>query len=512
MTRPFGQRIYAPVAAALLAAAIAGCAPEEYKPDYNPLIDDPEGNEPEVVDPPSRSEQYRPQIHFTPEKNWMNDPNGMVYADGVYHLFYQYNPRGNDWGNMSWGHATSTDLIRWTEQPVALTRDHLGAIFSGSCVIDRSNTAGFGANAMVALYTSAGDDGKQQQSLAYSTDDGKNFTRYAGNPVIHNDDDNLRDPKVFWHEASRKWVMSLAKGWKKGIAFYGSSDLKSWTPLSTFVTDLPGRPDLQWECPDLIELDYKGGKKWVLIVSVNPGGPVLGSGTMYFTGEFDGSVFTPDARNYPLWLDYGLDNYAGVTWSNTPGRSVMIGWMNNWSYAGQVPCNPWRSAMTLPRELKLVEYDGQPLLCSTVVKEIDTLAGGWTDAPGSWDDCKAYQLRLTLQLEGTTTVTLGNEKGEELVLEVYGNSRTLALRRNGRTGASAFNGSFSIPAVQGPLCMEGDVLTLDLFVDQSSVELFTLDGTLSMTNLVFPSAIYNRLRTSGPVQQVKLRKLSGIWK
>ena len=199
----------------------------------------------------------------------------MVFVDGTYHLFYQYNPQGNVWGNMSWGHATSTDLMHWKEQPVALTRDALGAIFSGSCVIDKNNTSGFGANAMVALYTSAGETGdvagKQQQSIAYSTDGGKNFTVYSGNPVIKNNDDNLRDPKVFWHEASKKWIMALAKGWKMGIEFYGSTDLKSWQHLSTFFTELKGHPSLQWECPDLIQM----GDKWVLLVSVNPGGPWL---------------------------------------------------------------------------------------------------------------------------------------------------------------------------------------------------------------------------------------------
>ena len=254
----------------------------------------------------------------------MNDPNGMVYVDGTYHLFYQYNPQGNDWGNMSWGHATSTDLMHWKEQTVAMTRDELGAIFSGSAVIDKDNTAGFGANAMVALYTSAGETGdvagKQQQSIAYSTDGGKTFTRYTGNPVIKNNDDNLRDPKVFWHEGSKQWVMALAKGWARGVEFYGSTNLTNWNHLSTFVVDLPGRPSFQWECPDLIQF----GNKWVLLVSVNPGGPIQGSGMMYFVGDFDGKELKADALDYPLWLDYGMDCYAGVTWSNTGDRLLTL--------------------------------------------------------------------------------------------------------------------------------------------------------------------------------------------
>ncbi len=504
-------RFVIPVAAALLAAALPGCSPEQYKQDYNPLIDGGEEKQPEEPDEDqTRNELYRPQIHFTPAKNWMNDPNGMVYADGVYHLFYQYNPMANVWGNMSWGHAISKDLIHWEEKPVALTRDELGDIFSGSAVIDKDNTAGFGAGAMVALYTSAGT--AQQQSLAYSTDGGANFTRYAGNPVIRNNDDNLRDPKVFWHAGSGKWIMSLAKGWARGIEFYGSQDLKNWNHLSTFVTPLSGRPELQWECPDLVQMDYKGGKKWVLIVSVNPGGPILGSGTLYFPGEFDGTTFTADEREYPLWLDYGMDNYAGVTWSNTGSRLVMLGWMNNWSYAGDVPCNPWRSAMTLPRELKLVEYDGAPLLCSTVVKEIEGIAGDWKEVSGAWDAPHACQVRVKLGLEQNSTLTFSNGKDEKLVVEVYASERRLAVRRNASTGRADFNGTFSIPAMQAPLCVTGQEVTLDFFIDQSSVEIFTAEGTLSMTNLVFPSSIYNSLQVSGARAEARVRKLDSIWK
>lgn len=496
--------------AAALAATFTGCGKDEYKQDYNPLIDD-KGKEEPAVNPQKTGmdELYRPQIHFTPEKNWMNDPNGMVYADGVYHLFYQFNPKGNVWGNMSWGHATSPDMIHWTEQPVALTEDELGAVFSGSAVIDKKNTAGFGANALVALYTSAGS--AQQQSVAYSTDGGKTFTRYSGNPVIKNNDDNLRDPKVFWHEGSGKWIMALAKGWKMGVEFYGSADLKTWNHLSTFFVPLSGRPSLQWECPDLIELDYKGGKKWVLIVSVNPGGPVLGSGTMYFTGAFDGTTFTADEREYPLWLDYGMDNYAGVTWSNTGNRVLMLGWMNNWSYAGDVPCSPWRSAMTLPRELTLKEYEGKPLLCSRVVPEVDGIAESWQEAGSGWDIMDAYQLQMSLKLDQNASITLSNAQGEKVEVGVYAQDRILYVKRNASTGKTSFNGTFSVPSIQGPLSVSGDTVTLDLFVDQSSVEIFTADGSLSMTNLVFPSSLYNSLKTAGNVQSARVRRLKRIW-
>lgn len=499
--------------AAFMGATILGCSKDDPKQDYNPLIDDPKPEQPVTPKEPTTQggydEQYRPQIHFTPAKNWINDPNGMVYLDGTYHLFYQYNPQANVWGNMSWGHATSTDMIHWTEQAVALTRDELGDIFSGSAVIDKDNTAGFGANAMVALYTSASD--AQQQSLAYSTDGGKTFTRYTGNPVIKNNDDNLRDPKVFWHEQSRQWVMALAKGWKMGVELYGSTDLKNWRHLSTFIVDLPGRPSIQWECPDLIQM----GDKWVMLVSVNPGGPILGSGTMYFVGQFDGTTFTADDRAYPLWLDYGMDNYAGVTWSNTGDRHIMIGWMNNWSYAGDVPCTPWRSAMTLPRELKLIEYDGKPLLCNTVVSKIDRIADPWQSLTSRLlpltSQKDAYQLRIKLSLDKNSTITLSNEQGEKFVLDVNASGRTVTVHRNAQTGKTNFNGTFSVPSIQAPLNTDGNMVTLDLFVDQSSVELFTDSGSMSMTNLVFPQSIYNALSVTGADYESQVRQLNRIW-
>ena len=504
---------HAAMVAVVMAATFVACSNDDPKQDYNPLIDDPKEEQPNNPEKPTTqsgyNEQYRPQIHFTPTKNWINDPNGMVFVDGTYHLFYQYNPQGNDWGNMSWGHATSADLVHWTEQPVALTRDELGDIFSGSAVIDKDNTAGFGANAMVALYTSASN--VQQQSIAYSTDSGKSFTSYTGNPVIRNNDDNLRDPKVFWHEKSRQWIMALAKGWKMGIEFYSSPDLKTWTHQSTFFMELAGRPSIQWECPDLIQLD----NKWVLLISVNPGGPILGSGTMYFVGDFDGKTFTADALDYPLWLDYGMDNYAGVTWSNTGNRKLMIGWMNNWQYAGNVPCSPWRSAMTLPRELKLIEYDGKPLLANTVVGEIDKIADAWQPLTSHLlpltSEMDAYQLRITLNLDKNSTITLSNESDEKYVLDINTSTRTVTAHRTSATGQASFNGTFSVPSIQAPLNVMGNTVTLDFFVDQSSIELFTQNGSMSMTNLVFPKSIYNRLDITGAAYEAQFRRLKSIW-
>ena len=500
--------------AVAMAATFTGCSDNNIRQYYNPLIDDPKTEEPTPEQPAeevsSRNEQYRPQIHFTPAKNWINDPNGMVYIDGTYHLFYQYNPQGNVWGNLSWGHATSSDMLHWEEQAVALQPDALGMIFSGSAVCDKDNTAGFGSNALVAVYTSA--DAAQQQSVAYSTDNGKTFTKYEGNPVIKNNDDNLRDPKVFWHEDSKKWIMTLAKGWKKGIEIWSSSNLKNWTKESEFVMGLAGRPDFQWECPDLIPFDYNGQRKWALLVSVNPCGPVVGSGTMYFIGDFDGKNFTADKLDYPLWLDYGMDNYAGVTWSNTGDRHLFIGWMNNWQYADRVPCDPWRSAMTLPRELKLVEHEGTPLLACPVIGEIDGIADEWTNAGSTFEAKNAYQLHLLINLDTNSSITLGNAQGEKFTVDVNVASRLITVHRNAPTGVTNFSEMFSIPSMNAPLNTQGDKLTLDFYVDRSSVELIASDGLTSITNLVFPQTIYNSLTVSGANYEAKVRNLCRVWK
>ena len=475
----------------------------------------PSQNEEEEQEKPSAqsyNEKYRPQIHFTPAKNWINDPNGMVYVDGVYHLFYQYNPRGNGWGNMSWGHAESTDLIHWTEKPVALTEDHLGAIFSGSAVVDADNTAGFGKDAVIAIYTSAG--ASQQQSIAYSTDKAATFKTFEGNPVIaNNSKPDFRDPKVFWHEESQSWIMSLALGWEYGIELFSSKNLKNWTSLSIFTTDNPACRRGQWECPDLLRFEVDGEEKWVMFVSVNPGGPVSGSGTMYFVGSFDGQQFVADDMSYPLWLDYGTDNYAGVTWSNVPDRTIYIGWMNNWLYAGVVPADPWRSAMTLPRELELVNVDGRYVLASKVVREIENIASEWkTVTDGSLGENDAYQVRLSVDMTKDNTWRLSNGHDEYLEFYVNPSARMIVARRNGSTGASSFSASFSLPALRLPVTGTDDVIELDIYVDRSSVEFITADGTSAMTMIVFPENIYDKIEcTSGEIDG-KVRSLARIWK
>lgn len=466
----------------------------------------------QVVQPSvsSYNEQYRPQVHYTPAKNWINDPNGMVYVNGEYHLFYQYNPQGNEWGNMSWGHAVSPDMIRWKEQPVALTGDVLGAIFSGSAVVDKHNTSGFGKDAVVALYTSAGSS--QQQSLAYSNDGGYTFKKFEGNPVIANKElPDFRDPKVFWHEETESWKMVLALGWSYGIEIFSSKDLKNWSSQSVFRTDIAACNRGQWECPDLLRFEYGGEEKWVMLVSVNPGGPVAGSGTMYFVGSFDGQTFVADDLEYPQWLDFGTDNYAGVTWSNTPGRYVYIGWMNNWIYSGAVPCSPWRSAMTLPRELSLVDVNGVPVLASKVVDEIDNIAGEWEELDsGEIGERDAFQLKLTLDMAKKASYRLENEKGEYLELEYNPSIRMLSAKRNASTGDISFSSVFSFQAIRMPVYETADKVTFDIFVDRSSVEIISSEGKSAMTTLVFPEKIYSRISTSA-VLDAKVRTLERIW-
>lgn len=502
-----------PLAYIFLAAVMISCGDDKFNDKIpEPGQEEQPGENPEeqpgnVVS--SRDEQYRPQIHFTPNANWMNDPNGMVYADGKWHLYYQYNPRGNDWGNMSWGHATSSDLMHWTEHPVAMQRNQWGDIFSGSAIIDKDNVAGFGAGALIAFYT--GTEPAQQQCLAYSNDGGMTFTQFTGNPIIPNQGiGDFRDPKVFRHEESGKWVMCLALGWEHRIQFWGSSNLKNWEFLSEFTIDNPRVNQGQFECPDLVRLPYKGGEKWVLIVSNNPGGPNGGSGTEYFVGNFDGRTFTPDALDYPLWLDYGCDNYAGVTWSNAPdGRVVMIGWMNNWNYSGNVPCSPWRSAMTLPRELSLVDVNGKPRLATTVVKEINTIAGDWKEAPsGVCSSGAAYEMKIKVDLSKNSSFRIANNAGEYLEVEVNKTSGRIIAKRTGSTGKVDFHNLFSMPSVSAPFNADASDIELHVYVDHSSVEIISADGTVSLTNLVFPIIPYDRIEG---VSSVTYRPLKSIW-
>lgn len=449
-------------------------------------------------------EQYRPVFHFTPETGWMNDPNGMVYFDGEFHLFYQYNPYGNRWQNMHWGHAVSTDLVSWTYLPVALAPDSLGAVFSGSAVVDVINTAGFGKNAMVAIYTSAGK--VQSQSIAYSTDRGRTFTKYDGNPVIPNQGiTDFRDPKVMWHANSGQWVMSLAT--KQTITFYGSPDLKNWNRLSEFGNGIGSHAGV-WECPDLFPLEYMGQEKWVLLVSINPGGPNHGSATQYFIGNFDGKTFVADPLPYPLWLDYGRDNYAGVTWSNVPesdGRRIFIGWMSNWDYANDVPTQLFRSATTVPRELGIVNNGKHLVVSSNPVEELKSLRGKQQLQGDKWitdtlviekiTDTKqgVFEVQMNIKPENAKVFgfSLANAEGE-LVRFVFDLHQGSVMVDRTRSGKTDFHPNFaSVPYAPLPL---KKLYKIKLLVDKASSELFIDDGELVLTNIHFPTSGYSALR------------------
>ena len=467
-------------------------------------------------------EKNRPQIHYTPAKNWINDPNGMVFVPsatgdgGTWHLYYQYNPYGQDWGNMSWGHATSTDLFHWKEQPVALEPDNLGYIYSGSAVLDKDNTSGFGENAIVAMYTAHGEH--EQQCIAYSTDGGMTFTKYEGNPVIKNTTHgDYRDPKVVWDEETAMWYCVFALGGEHSAQIWKSSNLTKWTQCSNFTaSSYPGCNRGVWECTDLFPMQYKGERKWVLTVNISGGGPVFGSGTMYFVGTFNGRRFVADKYDYPLWEDHGMDDYASVTWSGTGDRAVCIGWMNNQAYGGY-PVSPWRCCMTLPREMVLEEYNGQPLLKTTIVSEIDSIAGEWVNVDGptamltealNSKALDAYQVNVTIDTSRDCEVTLSNRKGEEYAVRYQASSREVIVNRGAKTGKTDFHPNFAIPDMRSSIYSDKPQITLCLYVDQSNVELTTDDGSVIMSTLVFPDSIYDGLSVRGQTASSKVRAFS----
>ena len=430
-------------------------------------------------------EKFRPAYHHSPVYGWMNDPNGLFYKDGVWHLYYQWNPYGSQWENMTWGHSTSTDGLHWTPQPTAIEADALGAIFSGCCVVDKNNTAGFGNGAIVAYYTSAG--ARQTQSMAYSLDGGQTFTKYAGNPVIVSDVPDFRDPHIFWNEEAGFWNMVLASGQEMSI--YSSKDLKQWKHESNFGLTY-GNHSGVWECPDLMKLpvDGTGEQKWMLICNINPGGPFGGSATQYFIGQFDGHQFVcEDQPEETKWMDYGKDHYATVTFDNAPdGRRVAIAWMSNWQYANQVPTMQFRSTNSILRDLSLYQYEGETYCAVRPAKEMDAARGKKIARPT--DRCE-----IVVTLKGDARITLSNGSKERVVLDYDADMASLDLDRR-HSGQCSF--SDALPTVvTAPV--HGTLRTLRIFIDKSSIEVFDADGRLSMTNLVFPSSPYNRISVKG---------------
>ena len=456
-------------------------------------------------------EQFRPAYHHTPAYGWMNDPNGMFYmpsspsgndgqagaCDGEWHLCYQYNPYGSLWENMTWGHSVSKDLIHWEALPNAVEPDAIGTIFSGSCVVDKDNTAGYGKDAIIAYYTSAGE--AQTQSMAYSTDGGRTFTKYEKNPVIVSNVPDFRDPNFFWHEATQKWIMLLAAGQEMQI--YSSPNLKDWTMESSFGREY-GNHDGVWECPDMMPLTVRGTgqQKWMLVCNINPGGPFGGNATQYFIGQFDGHQFTCESKpEVTKWMDYGKDHYATVSFDNAPeGRRVVIAWMSNWQYANQVPTKQFRSANSIPRDLDLF-VDGDETYCGvTPSKEMLALRGN--KVKKLTDACE-----LIVDVKGTMELVLSNAKGEQVVMKYDARQQTFAMDRT-KSGDISFSEAFPATTIAPT---HGALKQLRIFIDHSSIEVFDADGKMAMTNLVFPSELYNTLKIKGgkaTIYEIKVKK------
>jgi fructan beta-fructosidase len=445
------------------------------------------------------NEQYRPAFHFTPEANWMNDPNGLVRVAGEYHLFYQYYPGATVWGPMHWGHAKSADLVRWERLPIALCPDPLGWIFSGSCVVDTDDSAGFGAGAMVAVFTyhndaikKEGRDDAESQGLAYSLDGGKSWTKYAGNPVLDNSGEaDFRDPKAFRNETTGLWNLILAAGDRMKI--YSSTNLREWKHESDFLPPVRNFSGV-WECPDLFPLKADGETKWVMLASQTSGAPNSGSGTRYFVGDFDGKTFSCGADS--RWLDWGKDFYAAATWNGVPNdRRILIGWMSNWQYAAKTPTKAWRSAMTLPRELGLKRQAGAYALVQKPAPEYEDRVTETFCAPDATTpfraelNCPGVDIAFAFDgAAGGLSVELANDAGESFRIECDGETIQADRRASGQT-------DFSDDFAPGLQTMElGEPLrNVRIILDTASVELFVNSGSRVLTNQVFPGHFYTRL-------------------
>ncbi|WKN29646.1 glycoside hydrolase family 32 protein [Porifericola rhodea] len=479
-------------------------------------------------------ELYRPAYHFTPEQNWMNDPNGLVYFEGEYHLFYQYNPKGIRWGNMSWGHAVSQDLVHWEHLPIALNMEDDIMIFSGSAVVDHNNSSGLCQNdeaCMIAIYT-AHTDTLQNQAIAYSNDRGRSWTKYEGNPVLDENMKDFRDPKVFWQEEEEKWVMAVAVPQEQKIRFYSSQNLIKWEMLSEFGPQ--GFVDGIWECPDLFELQVAetGEKKWVLIVSYNTSNE--GSAMQYFVGDFDGTTFTNDnTDDLVLTLDYGKDFYAGVTWNNTPeGDKLLIGWINNWQYGQDIPTQPWRSAQSLVRKLELHEFPEGTRLTQHPVEALQNIRGKRVhdenvqlqegDNYLSLENIQGKQLEIIAEFEYQSIETksdaevLAGEfgvkvfKGEEQETAIGYDVATQSLFVDRtQSGDTSFHDSFANRTVALMPSDDGTV-KIHIYVDHSVVEVFGEDGYVAMTNRIFPDPTKDGVEVYGVGGSVSLKSLD-IW-
>ena len=422
-------------------------------------------------------ERFRPVYHHTPVYGWMNDPNGMFYKDGVWHLYYQWNPYGSQWENMHWGHSTSRDLIHWQAEPMALEPDWLGSIFSGSCV-----TRG---DEVVAMYTTAGHH--QTQSIAFSNDGGCTFQKYSGNPVLTADAPDFRDPRPFWNEDIKAWNLILAVGQEMRI--YSSQNLTDWTYESAFGNEY-GNHGGVWECPDLFEIkdETSNIKKWVLICNINPGGPFGGSATQYFVGQFDGHKFTCESMpKVTKWMDYGKDHYATVSFYNAPeNRHVVLAWMSNWQYANQVPTKQYRSGNSIPRDLGLFNYGEETYVSVVPSKEMLAMRGSKVRKPT--EACE-----IVVDVKNQAEIVLSNSKGEEVTMVYDGQRQSFSMDRT-KSGDVSFSEAFACTSIAPTY---GHIKQLRLFIDRCSIEAFDAEGKMAMTNLVFPSEPYNNIKVKG---------------
>ncbi len=478
----------------------------------------------DTLDLTDRETKYRPVYHHTPPYGWMNDPNGMFYKDGVWHLYYQYNPYGSKWQNMTWGHSSSEDLIHWKHEPIAIRPDGLGSIFSGSCVVDGNNTAGYGEDAVIALYTSAGVS--QMQSLAHSNDDGMTFEKLPSNPILTLETE-ARDPNMFWNEETGEWNLVLAHALDKEMLFFTSPDLKTWTLQSGFGKG-EGCQDGVWECPDLFRLPVgdTGVYKWVLLCNINPGGPFGGSATQYFIGDWDGKTFTADRDASGViptkWLDYGKDYYATVTWSGAPdNRRTSIGWMSNWQYAADVPTTQYRSANSLPREIFLFEgADGElyagsapspellALRSRPVVDKSNVRLGVKPQSyklPAVNPDVCEIEFTLEAADANEVNITLTNKKGENVRMTYKPQDSTFSFDRT-ESGLIDFSDEFAGVTVSPTFEKEGTV-SVRLYIDRSGIELFGNDGQFTQTNLVFPTEAYTTIQFASTGGNAKLKEI-----
>jgi fructan beta-fructosidase len=486
-------------------------------------------------------ETYRPQYHFTPAKNWMNDPNGPIFYKGEYHLFYQYNPFGNDWGHMSWGHAVSRDLVHWQHLPVAIPEENGIMIFSGSTVVDWHNSSGFCKEAhaaepscLVAIYTGHTEK-LQTQNLAYSNDQGRTWTKYSGNPVLDLHMQDFRDPKVFWHEPSRKWVMVAALPTEHKVRFFGSSDLKHWNALSDFGP--AGGTAGVWECPDLFPLPVEGEAgqtRWVLSINLNPGGLAGGSADQYFVGQFDGTTFVnANPAEQTLWADYGKDFYASTSFSDIPatdGRRIWLGWLLNWEYAGKVPTFPWRGVQSIPRALSLKRFPEGIRLVQSPVKELETLRQNQVSLDRQSIAAanrallarriRGDALEIIAEIDGGNSAEAGirvrKGKHEATTVGVDWVKQEVLVDRT-RSGNTSCDGKFAGRHAGPLLSAGGKRVKLHIFVDRSSVEVFVNDGATVISDAIFPSRESQDIElysTNGEARIVRLEiwNLQSAWR